>query len=64
MPKQKTRKSVAKRFKQSATGKIKRGSAGGSHLLTGKSRKKKRSMRSTRIVDKTDMKRIAKCLHG
>lgn len=64
MPKQKTRKSVAKRFKKSATGKIKRSSAGGAHILTGKSRKKKRSMRASKLVSKSDYKRIAECLHG
>jgi large subunit ribosomal protein L35 len=62
MPKQKTRKSVAKRFKKTATGKYKRSSAGGAHILTGKSRKQKRGMRSSEMVSKSDMKRIAKSL--
>jgi large subunit ribosomal protein L35 len=62
MPKQKTKKSVAKRFKRTGSGKIKRSSAGGSHILTGKSRKTKRGMRSSKMVDKTDYKRIDKVL--
>ena len=43
MPKQKTKKAMAKRFKKTGTGKFKRSSAGGAHILTGKSRKQKRS---------------------
>jgi large subunit ribosomal protein L35 len=62
MPKQKTRKSVAKRFKRTASGKFKRGSAGGAHILTGKSRKQKRGMRSSEMVSKSDHKRIARSL--
>lgn len=64
MPKQKTRKAVAKRCKVTGTGKIKRTSAGGSHILTGKSRKQKRSMRAGAMVSKSDHKRIKECLHG
>lgn len=64
MPKQKTRKAVAKRCKLTATGKIKRTTAGGSHLCTGKSRKHKRSLHQGRLVSKGDYKRIAVCLIG
>jgi len=64
MPKQKTKKAIAKRFKITGTGKIKRTSAGGAHILTGKSRKRKRSMNSSKMVAKADLKRIAVCLHG
>lgn len=64
MPKQKTKKAVAKRFKVTGTGKIKRTSAGGAHILTGKSRKRKRSMGASKMVAKADLKRIAKCLHN
>lgn len=62
MPKQKTKKGVAKRFKKTGSGKIKRTSAGGCHLLTGKARKQKRSMRASSMVSKSDEKRIARCL--
>ncbi len=58
MPKQKTRKSVAKRFKTTGTGKIKRESAGRGHLFTNKSSKQKRRLRKGGFVDKTDYKRI------
>lgn len=64
MPKQKTRKAVAKRFKTTGTGKIKRTAAGGAHILTGKSRKRKRSMNSSKMVSKSDLKRVAVCLHN
>ena len=64
MPKQKTRKAVAKRFKVTGTGKIKRTSAGGAHILTGKSRKRKNSMNSSKMVHKSDLKRVAVCLHN
>ncbi|MDD4736665.1 MAG: 50S ribosomal protein L35 [Kiritimatiellae bacterium] len=64
MPKQKTKKAIAKRFKKTGTGKIKRTSAGGAHILTGKSRKRKRSMNSSKMVSKADLKRIAVCLHN
>lgn len=58
MPKQKTRKSVAKRFKKTANGKIKRGSAGRGHLFTNKSTKQKRRLRAGGLVDKADVKRL------
>jgi large subunit ribosomal protein L35 len=58
MPKMKTKKCAAKRFKKTGTGKLKRNHMGGSHILTNKSRKQKRALRSSDIVDKADMKRI------
>ncbi len=58
MPKQKTRKSVAKRFKVTGTGKIKRESTGRGHLFTNKSSKQKRRLRKGGLVAKTDYKRI------
>ena len=64
MPKQKTKKAIAKRFKKTGTGKFKRSSAGGAHILTGKSRKQKRSMASSAMVSKADHKRIATLLHS
>lgn len=62
MPKQKTKKSVAKRFKKTANGKLKCGHMGGSHILTNKNRKKKRRLRGKEVVSKADHKRIAKYL--
>lgn len=45
MPKLKTHRGAAKRFRVTATGKLKRKRPGHSHLLTGKSRKLKRQQR-------------------
>jgi len=58
MPKQKTRKAVAKRVKVTGTGKIKRTTAGRGHLLTGKSRKRKRQLRGGAMLAGADYKRI------
>lgn len=62
MPKQKTRKSVAKRFKRTASGKLKRQGAGRGHLFTGKSSKQKRRRRAGGLVSKSDQKRYDTCL--
>ena len=58
----KTKKSVAKRFKITAGGKVMRSSAGRRHLCQTKSPKRRRSLRGTRTVDATDMYRITQCL--
>jgi large subunit ribosomal protein L35 len=58
MPKQKTRKSVAKRFKKTATGKLKRASTGRGHLFTNKSTKQKRRLRAGGLVSDADIKRL------
>lgn len=62
MPKMKTRKSVAKRFKRTASGKIKRSSACRGHLFTGKTRKRKRQLRKGAMVSPADLKRVGKAL--
>jgi large subunit ribosomal protein L35 len=54
----KTKQCAAKRFSKTGTGKLKRNHMGGSHILTNKNRKHKRTLRSQDIVDKADMKRI------
>lgn len=64
MPKMKTRKSVAKRFKLTATGKIKRACAGRGHLLSSKSRKRKRHLRKGALVSGADYRRLASQLQG
>jgi len=51
MPKIKTRRSAAKRVKVTATGKIKHWSPGKSHILTKKSRKRKRKLRKARYLE-------------
>jgi large subunit ribosomal protein L35 len=53
-----TKKSVAKRFKITASGKVMRSSAGRRHLCQTKSPKRRRSLRGTTTVDKTDEYRI------
>jgi len=62
MPKMKTRKSVAKRFTRTGGGKFKRTMAGRRHLLSGKSRKRKRQLRRGALVSPADYKRIALAL--
>jgi large subunit ribosomal protein L35 len=54
----KTKKSVAKRFKITASGKILRSSAGKRHLLQTKNAKRRRSLGGTTTVHPTDMYRI------
>jgi len=51
MPKLKTKKGIRKRFKITATGKVKCARAGKSHLLTGKSRSRKRMLRGKKVVE-------------
>jgi large subunit ribosomal protein L35 len=58
----KTRKSVAKRFKITGTGKVLRRGAGRRHLLQGKSSKRRRSLRKAALVGATDMYRITQNL--
>nr|WP_122011762.1 50S ribosomal protein L35 [Maliibacterium massiliense] len=53
MPKMKTRRAAAKRFKLTGTGKIKRAKAFKSHLLNGKTTKRKRNLRKGTYVDQT-----------
>ncbi|MBD2512901.1 MULTISPECIES: 50S ribosomal protein L35 [unclassified Nostoc] len=54
MPKLKTRKAAAKRFRATGTGKIVRRKVGKSHLLEHKSSDKKRSMSKTTLVHERD----------
>lgn len=64
MPKQKTNRSAAKRFKRTGTGKIKRRKAYTSHILTKKSAKRKRNLRKPALVSRADEKRIKRLLGG
>jgi len=54
----KTKKSVAKRFKITAGGKVLAPGAGKRHLLQTKSPKRRRNLRGTHVVDPTDEYRI------
>lgn len=58
MSKIKTRRAVAKRFTETGTGKIKRTHDGKGHILTKKSRKRKRNLRKTGYVSKQYEKNI------
>ncbi len=58
MPKMKTRKSVAKRFTRTGSGKLKREGAGRGHLFTGKSSKMKRRRRAGAVVTSADHARL------
>jgi large subunit ribosomal protein L35 len=58
MPKIKTSRGTAKRFKLTGTGKLKRRKAYLRHILTTKTRKQKRHLRSAAIVDPTNAKAI------
>ncbi len=62
MPKMKTSKSAAKRFKKTGTGKLKRMKAYKSHILTKKSAKRKRNLRKSTIADATNVKNMKKIL--
>ncbi len=62
MPKMKTNRGAAKRFKMTGSGKIKRNKAFTSHILTKKSTKKKRGLRQSDIVDSANAKAIKKIL--
>ena len=62
--KMKTKKALAKRFKKTATGKIIRASAGRGHLLSCKTRKRKRQLRRGALVSKTVTKQLSILLPG
>ncbi len=62
MPKIKTHRGAAKRFKVTGTGKIKRWSGYKSHLLTGKSAKRTRRLRKASLVSETEYVRIKRLL--
>ncbi len=59
MPKMKSNRGAAKTFRKTASGKIKRNKAYKSHILTSKSRKRKRSLRQATLVSKAETKRIS-----
>ena len=58
MPKMKTNASAKKRFKITGSGKIKRKHAYKSHILTKKSKKRKRNLTKSGLVHKADVKNI------
>ena len=58
MPKLKTKRAAAKRFKKTGSGKIKRKKAYHSHILSTKDKKRKRRLRKGTYVDKTNAPKI------
>jgi large subunit ribosomal protein L35 len=62
MPKIKTNRGAAKRFKTTGSGKIVRNKAFSSHILTKKSTKRKRNLRKSTLVDSANLKQIAKLI--
>lgn len=64
MAKMKTKRAAAKRFSASGGGHIRRGSAGKSHLMRGKSANRLRGLKKNSMVDASDEKRIKQILPG
>ena len=62
MPKMKSNRAAAKRFKASASGKIRRSKAYARHILTSKTTKQKRGLRSPSTVDSTNVKAVKRLL--
>ncbi|MBN1670143.1 MAG: 50S ribosomal protein L35 [Kiritimatiellae bacterium] len=62
MPKKKTRKAAAKRFRKTSKGRLKHAKAGRSHLQSSKSRKRKRALRHAGVLSPPEEKRIKNLL--
>ena len=62
MPKIKTNRAAAKRFKATGTGKLKRNKAYKRHILTKKTTKTKRNLRKATMTDETNVKNMKKIL--
>ena len=63
MPKIKTHKGAAKRFKFTGKGKIRRNRAYAGHLFLSKSAKQKRRLRQATLVDPSNEKRLKRLIH-
>jgi len=62
MPKIKTNRAAAKRFKKTGRGKFVFAKSHASHILTKKTTKRKRGLRKSQIIDKTNMKALRRLL--
>lgn len=62
MPKLKTNKGAAKRLKLTASGRIKRGSPGTRHMMKTKNAKRRRRLRSAKLVAKSEERRMRRLL--
>ncbi|GMU85394.1 MAG: 50S ribosomal protein L35 [Ignavibacteriales bacterium] len=58
MPKMKSNRGASKTFRRTASGQFKRKKAYKSHILTSKSTKRKRNLRSGTLVDKTNLQKV------
>lgn len=64
MPKLKTNRGAAKRFRKTGTGQFKHRQTARNHILTKKTTKRKRNLRSSRLVDKSDHMSVERMLNG
>ena len=64
MPKMKTHRGAAKRFRKTGTGKVVRQKANKQHILTKKDTKRKRHLRSSTLVSNADVPRIKRLIPG
>jgi large subunit ribosomal protein L35 len=64
MPKLKTNKGAAKRFKETGTGRYKHRRAARNHILTKKTTQRKRHLRPTALVNPSDQKAIERMIKG
>ena len=62
MPKMKTHKGAAKRFKKTATGKVKRGHSHLRHILTSKAKKRKRKLGGHVLVSEADTPKVKRMI--
>jgi large subunit ribosomal protein L35 len=62
MPKLKTHKGAAKRFKKTGTGKFTRGHAFKQHILTSKTRSRKRQLKGTTLVSDADAAKLRRMM--
>ena len=62
MPKMKTHRGAAKRFKRTSSGKITRSKANKQHILTKKTTKRKRGLRKSTTVSSADSPRVRRML--
>jgi large subunit ribosomal protein L35 len=62
MPKIKTNRGAAKRFKTTGSGKIVRNRAYASHILTKKTTKRKRRLRKSTLVDSTNVRQVVRLI--
>ena len=62
MPKLKTHRGASKRFKKTASGKVKRGHSHLRHILTSKNKKRKRKLGAATLVDPADQPKIKRMI--